>query len=74
MPKILAYPLTIERHPEEGGYLAFYPSLPGCRAWGETFEAAGRNAEEALALFIETLAANGDPTPEPPFVANARPG
>jgi len=70
MPKIVSYPLTIEPHPEDGGYLAFYPSLPGCHTWGETYEEAVRNAEEALALFIETLTANGDPIPEPPPIEN----
>jgi predicted RNase H-like HicB family nuclease len=37
---------------------------PGCQTWGETYEAAVRNAEEALAVFVETLIANGDPVPE----------
>jgi predicted RNase H-like HicB family nuclease len=58
------YPLTIEAHPEDGGYLAYFPTLPGCQTWGETYEAAVRNAEEAVALYIETLIANSDPVPE----------
>jgi predicted RNase H-like HicB family nuclease len=58
------YPLTIEAHPEDGGYLAYFPTLPGCQTWGETYEAAVRNAEEAVALYIETLIANRDPVPE----------
>jgi predicted RNase H-like HicB family nuclease len=65
MIKTLSYPLTIEHCPEDGGYLAVFPTLPGCQTWGETYEAAVRNAEEVLAVFIETLAANGDPIPEP---------
>lgn len=65
MLKTLAYPLAIEAHPEDGGYLAFFPSLPGCQTWGDTYESAVRNAEEALAVYIETLTANGDPIPEP---------
>jgi len=32
--------------------------------WADTYEAAVRNAEEALAVYIETLIANGDPIPE----------
>ena len=64
MVKTLTYSLTVEPHPEEGGYLAHFPALPGCQSWGDTFEAAVRNAEEALAVYIETLAANGDPIPE----------
>ena len=72
--KNLSYPLSIEPHPEEGGHLAFFRSLPGCQTWGETYEEAVRNAEEALALFIETLAANGDPIPEPQPVERANSG
>jgi antitoxin HicB len=68
MLKTLAYPLAIERHEKEGGYLAYFPSLPGCQTWGETYEAAVHNAEEALAVYIETLAANGDPIPEPNMI------
>ena len=58
------FPLNIEPHPEEEGYLASFPTLPGCQTWGDTYEAAVRNAEEALAVYIETLIANGDPIPK----------
>jgi predicted RNase H-like HicB family nuclease len=58
------YPLTIETRPDQGGYLAYFPTLPGGQTWGETYEAAVRNAEEAVALYIETLIANRDPVPE----------
>lgn len=71
MVKTLAYPLTIEPCAEDGGYLAYFPSLSGCQTWGDTYEAAIRNAEEALAVFIETLAANGDPIPEPTAIDGA---
>jgi antitoxin HicB len=56
------YTLSIERH--DGGYLAYFPALAGCHTWGETYEAAVRNAEEALELYLETLAAHGDPLPD----------
>ena len=65
MLRVLTYPLAVERHDEDGGYLAYFPSLPGCQTWGETYEAAVHNAENALAVYIETLTANGDPIPEP---------
>ena len=64
------YPLTIEAQPQDGGYLAYFPILPGCQTWGDTYEAAVRNAEEALAVYIETLIANGDPVPEPELSAS----
>ena len=57
-------PLTVEHHPEEGGYLAYFPTLPGCQTWGDTFEEAVQSAEEALAVYVETLMANGDPMPK----------
>jgi antitoxin HicB len=56
------YTLSIEE--QEGGYLAFFPALPGCHTWGKTYQEAVKHAEEALALYLETLAAHGDPIPE----------
>ena len=56
------YTLSIEKHPD--GYLAYFPALPGCHTWGNTYEVAVRNAEEALELYLETLVANGDPIPD----------
>ncbi len=69
MPSFRTYPLTIEAQPRDGGYLAYFPTLPCCQTWGETDEAAVRNAEEALAVYIETLIANGDPLPEAELAA-----
>ena len=60
------YTLTIEKHPD--GYLAYFPALTGCNTWGSTYEEAIRNAEEALELYLETLAAHGDPIPDDPAI------
>ena len=62
MTKQRTFSLAVERH--EDGYLAHFPSLPGCQTWGTTYEGAVRNAEDALALHLETLAEHGDPIPE----------
>jgi antitoxin HicB len=56
------YSLTIEKHPD--GYLAYFPALEGCNTWGRTYEEAVANAEEALALYLETLGHLGKPIPE----------
>jgi antitoxin HicB len=64
MAKTLVYALTIEPHPEDGGFLAYFPSLPGCHTWGHCYEEAVRNAEEALQLYVETLTKHGDPLPQ----------
>ena len=70
MAAFQTYPLAIEPHPDDGGFLAYFPTLPGCQTWGDTYEAAVRNAEEALAVYIETLIANGDPIPEAEMTAS----
>jgi predicted RNase H-like HicB family nuclease len=56
------YTLSIEQHPE--GYLAYFPALEGCNTFGRTYEEAVRNAEQALALYLETLDELGKPIPE----------
>ena len=63
MQKTVAYTLTIEFHPDEPGYLAFFPALPGCHSWGTTYEDAVRNAEEALIGYLEALQKNGETPP-----------
>jgi predicted RNase H-like HicB family nuclease len=48
----------------EGGYVAFVPALPGCHTQGETLEETESNVKEAIALYIESLTAHGEPVPE----------
>ena len=61
------FSLVVEPHEDEGGYLSYFPALPGCHSWGSTFEEAVRNAEEALLGFIEALRKNGEPIPIEPY-------
>jgi antitoxin HicB len=56
------YTLSIEQHPE--GYLAYFPALEGCNTWGQSYEEAISNAEEALSLYLETFEQLGKPLPE----------
>lgn len=48
---------------EDGVFVAEVPALPGCISQGETRADALANAEEAIALYIESLEAHGDPIP-----------
>ena len=48
---------------EEGGYIAFFPALPGCFTQGETLEEVIAMAKDALAGFLETLRTHGQPIP-----------
>jgi antitoxin HicB len=63
MVETRTYSLTIEPHEEDGGYLAFFPALPGCHTWGSTYEEAVNNAEEALTGYLEALQKNGETIP-----------
>jgi predicted RNase H-like HicB family nuclease len=59
-----SYSLTIEHYPEDGGYLAYFPALRGCQTWGTTYEETVKHAEEALAVYVESLIAHNEPLPE----------
>ena len=61
--KTLSYSVFYEQA-SEGGYVASVPVLPGCHTQGETLEEAERNLKEAVALYIESLAAHGEAIPE----------
>ncbi len=60
--KTLSYSVFYEQH-SEGGFVAFVPSLPGCHTQGETLEETERNVKEAIALYLESLAAHKEPIP-----------
>lgn len=61
--KAFSYSVFYEQA-SEGGYVAFVPALPGCHTQGETLEEAERNVREAIALYLESLAAHGEAIPE----------
>lgn len=49
---------------EEGGYTVTLPSLPGCISEGNTYDEALANIKEAIALYMESLQADGLPIPD----------
>lgn len=60
---IMRYAIVIEKGPTSYG--ASVPDLPGCVAAGETLEEAKQLIQEAIALHLEGLRAEGMPIPEP---------
>ncbi len=50
---------------EDNAFVAEVPELSGCMAHGATQEAALKNAQEAVGLWIDTAREFGDPVPEP---------
>ncbi len=59
----LKYRVLIE--PDEDGYVAEVPSLPGCISQGATRSEALENIREAISGYLESLEAHGDPVPPP---------
>jgi predicted RNase H-like HicB family nuclease len=44
---------------DEGGYHVYAPDLPGLHTQGDDLAEASRNAEEALALYVEGVREDG---------------
>jgi len=40
---------------EEGGYIVYVPSLPGCATQGDTFEEAEAMAKDAIEGYLKAL-------------------
>lgn len=51
----IPYCMEIIEDKEEGGFVAFYPDLPGCITCGETVEIAVANALDAKKAWIEAM-------------------
>ena len=49
---------------EEGGYIAYFPSLPGCHTQGETLEEVLAMAKEVLELYLTVLKDDGETIPK----------
>jgi predicted RNase H-like HicB family nuclease len=47
--------IVLEKEPEDDGYYAYCPALPGCFSNGQTLEETKKNMEEAMKLFLESL-------------------
>ncbi len=61
------YRLPFLLHEPAGGgedkYMAEVPSLPGCRAWGDSAAEALENLQSVTTAFIESYRARGDSLP-----------
>lgn len=61
--KILKYDVVFEEQSDKG-YTAIVPSLPGCISEGDTFEQTKANIEDAIKLYLEDLAEDGEEIPQ----------
>ncbi|MGV1047745.1 MAG: type II toxin-antitoxin system HicB family antitoxin [Solirubrobacterales bacterium] len=52
----------------DGGFSVSVPALPGCHTQGETREEALAMAKDAIAGYLEVLADEGRPLPQPALI------
>jgi predicted RNase H-like HicB family nuclease len=62
--KFYSFEIVIEKEPEDEGYLAYSPSLPGCFSNGKTIEDAKRNIREAVQLHVASLLSHNQAVPQ----------
>jgi predicted RNase H-like HicB family nuclease len=60
--KTYFFPLTLTAE-DDGSFTVDVPSLPGCVTWGKTKDDALKNAEEAIAVYVEDMVACGEKIP-----------
>jgi predicted RNase H-like HicB family nuclease len=58
------FAIVVEKEPEDTGYFAYSPTLPGCFSNGATIENARRNMREAIQQHVQSLLESGDPIPQ----------
>ena len=65
------YTYTVLLSPkEDGGYKAYCPSLPGCRAFGDTRREAIRNIRSSISNRLDALIYMGKTIPRDPDLAS----
>ncbi|MEK7873534.1 MAG: type II toxin-antitoxin system HicB family antitoxin [Chloroflexota bacterium] len=62
--KFYTFEIVVEKEPEDEGYTAHSPTVPGCFSNGKTIEETRRNIREAVQQHIESLLAHGQPIPQ----------
>ena len=53
-----SFEIVIEKEPEDEGYFAYSPTIPGCFSNGRSIEQAKRNIRDAIAQHLESLQAH----------------
>lgn len=62
--QFFSFEIVIEKEPEDDGYFAYSPTLPGCFGNGLTIEAAKLSIRQGVQQHVEALLAHGQPIPQ----------
>jgi len=60
----MKFQIVIEKEPDDEGYNAYSPTLPGCFSNGKTIEEIRRNIREAIEQHIESLLSHDQQIPQ----------
>jgi predicted RNase H-like HicB family nuclease len=55
--KFCSFQIIIEKEPEDEGYFAYSPTLPGCFSNGKTIEETKRNIRQAIEQHLASMLA-----------------
>jgi predicted RNase H-like HicB family nuclease len=62
--RFYSFQIVIEKEPEDKGYYAYSPTIPGCFSNGATIEEARRNIREALEQHVQSLLNHSQAVPQ----------
>lgn len=57
------YPVEIHHSEEDQGFIATFPDLPGCSAWGASEAEALKESQAAASAWLKACKAAGNPVP-----------
>ena len=62
--KFYSFQVVIEKEPEDEGYYAYSPTVPGCFSNGKTSEDTQRNIRQAIEQHLTSMLAHSQPVPQ----------
>ena len=62
--KFYSFQIVIEKEPEDEGYYAYSPTLPGCLSNGRTIDEAKQNIREAIQQHLASMLAHSQQIPQ----------
>jgi predicted RNase H-like HicB family nuclease len=62
--KFYSFQIIIEKEPEDEGYFAYSPTVPGCFSNGKTIEETKRNIRQAIEQHLASMLAHAQPVPQ----------
>jgi predicted RNase H-like HicB family nuclease len=62
--RFYSFQIIIEKEPDDPGYFAYSPTVPGCFSNGATIEEAKKNIREAIEQHLEAILSHNQVVPQ----------